>query len=165
VTRNFIGGCVVIGAVLTLGAALGAAQRGWTLPGKPSGSLTTRSRAVVARPQASIGGGANGVYCTAQVENSVGIHHLGGIPAGLTVTVTVESYSDGFNPVAAVIVPTLGEKAANDLKMATFYDNDSGGDGDARITFVTPQTGDYILLVGDYTDATAGCYRYEVTLQ
>jgi hypothetical protein len=124
-----------------------------------------RSGAVVSGPQASIGGAANGVYCTPPTDNGVGIHHLGGIPAGLSVTVTVESYSDGFNPAAAVVVAMVGEKAANSVKVATFYDNDSGGEGDSKIAFVAPQTGDYILLVGDYTDTTAGCYRYEVGLR
>lgn len=164
-TRNWIGGLVVIGTVVTLGVGLGAAQRGWSMPGKASGRSGTRSGAVVAGPQASIGGAANGVYCVPPTENGVGIHHLGGIPAGLNVTVTVESYSDGFNPAAAVVVATVGEKAANNVKVTTFYDNDSGGEGDSRITFVAPQTGNYILLVGDFTDAVAGCYRYEIALR
>ena len=164
-TRNWINGLVVIGAVVTLGAGLVAAQRGWTIPGKSSGRSTARSSAVVARPQASIGGAANGVYCTPNTENGVGIHHIGGIPAGLNVTVTVESFSDGFNPAAAVVVALVGEKAANNVKVSTFYDNDSGGEGDSKVTFVAPQTGDYILLVGDYTDVSTGCYRYEVAIR
>ena len=164
-TRKRINGLVVIGAVAILGAGLQAAQRGWTIPGKSSGRSAARSSALVARPQASIGGGANGVYCTPDVENGVGVHDIGGLPAGLSVTVTVESYSDGFDPVAAVVVATAGQKAANTVKTTTFYDNDSGGEKDAKIAFVTPQSGNYILLVGDFTDAFTGCYRYEVALR
>ena len=117
------------------------------------------------RPQASIGSAANGVYCIPDVENGVGIHDLGALPAGLRVTVTVESYVDRFNPAAAVIVATVGEKASNNVKATTFYDNDSGGENDSKIEFVTPQAGNYILLVGDYTDANYGCYRYEVAVR
>ena len=161
-TRKRINGLVVIGAVVILCAGLQAAQRGWTIPGKSSGA---RSGALVARPQASIGGGANGVYCTPGVENGVGVHDIGGLPAGLSVTVTVESFSVGFDPVAAVVVATAGQKAGNTVKTTAFYDNDSGGEKDAKIAFVTPQGGNYILLVGDYTDAVPGCYRYEVALR
>ena len=164
-TRKWINGLVVLGAVATLGAVLSAAQRGWTLPGKSSGGSTARSSAIVAKPQASIGGAANGVYCTPASDNGVGIHHIGGIPAGLNVTVTVQSNSVGFNPVAAVVVALVGEKAGNTVKVSTFYDNDSGGQGDAKVDFVAPQTGDYILLVGDYTDTSTGCYRYEVAMR
>jgi len=164
-TRNWTIGLIGIGAVVMLGAGLQGAQRGWTMPGKSSGRPTMRSGALVARPQASIGGGANGVYCTPITDNGVGIHHIGGIPAGLSVTVTVESYSDGFNPAAAVVVAMVGEKAGNTVKTTTFYDNDSGGENDSKLDFVTPQAGNYILLVGDYTDAFAGCYRYEVALR
>jgi len=164
-TRKRINGPVVIGAMVTLGAGLGAAQRGWTMPGKSSGRSTARSSAIAARPQASIGGASNGVYCTPNTGNGVGMHHIGGIPAGLNVTATVESYSDGFNPAAAVVVALVGENAGNNVKVSTFYDNDSDGDGDSKIAFVAPQTGDYILLVGDYTDVSTGCYRYEVAIR
>jgi hypothetical protein len=163
-TRQWITALVAFVAIAMLGAGLEGAQRGWTMGGKASGRSATGG-ALVAKPQASIGGGANGIYCTPASENGVGVHHLGGLPAGLGVTVTVESYTDQFNPVAAVIVATVGEKGGNNVKTATFYDNDSGGDNDSKIAFVTPQSGDYVLLVGDYTDAYAGCYRYEVTLR
>lgn len=164
-TRKWINGLIVIGSVVILGAGLQGAQRAWSMPGKSSGRSAVRSAALVARPQASIGGGANGVYCTPQTENGVGIHDLGGLPAGLSVTVTIESLVDQFNPAAAVIVATVGEKAANNVKTTAFYDNDSGGENDSKIAFVTPQAGNYLLLVGDYTDALAGCYRYEVALR
>jgi hypothetical protein len=162
-TRNLINALALIGAVVTLGAGLGAAQRGWTVPGKSS--ATTPSRTLVARPQAQIIGSANGLYCTPNIENGVEIHDIGGVPAGLHVTVTVESFSDGFDPVAAVIGALVGQKGGNTVKTATFYDNDSGGDKDAKIDFVAPHTGNYFLMVGDYADVTTGCYRYEVTLR
>jgi hypothetical protein len=59
----------------------------------------------------------------------------------------------------------VGQKAGNTVKTAAFYDNDSGGDKDAMIDFVTPHTGNYLLVVGDYADVTTGCYRYEVTIR
>ena len=164
-TRKWINGLVVIGGVLMLGAALQGAQRGWVMPGKSSGRSTVRSGAIVAGPQASITGAANGLYCTPDIENGVGIHDIGGLPAGLHVTVIVESYSDGFDPVAAVVGAMVGQKAGNTVKTATFYDNDSGGDKDAKIDFVTSQTGNYLLIVGDYTDVSTGCYRYEVAIR
>jgi hypothetical protein len=121
--------------------------------------------AVIVRPQAEIGGQANGIYCTPPTTNGVGVHDLGGLPSGLNVTVTVEALSDAFDPAAAVLLPMVGEGAGNNVKTTTFYDNDSGGEKDAKIAFVTPQSGNYILVVNDYTDATAGCYRYEVILR
>jgi len=159
-TRNLINALVLIGAAVTLGAGLGAAQRGWTVPGKSSASGT-----LVARPQASIVGSANGIYCTPSIENGVAIHDIGGLPAGLHVTVTVASSSAGFDPAAAVIGAMVGQKAGNSIRTATFYDNDSGGDKDAKIDFVTPHTGNYVLIVGDYADISTGCYRYEVTVR
>jgi hypothetical protein len=161
-TRNLSNALVLIGAVVTLGAGLGAAQRGWTVPGKSS---ATGSRTLVARPQAQIVNSANGMYCTPAIENGVDIHDIGGLSAGLHVTVTVQSFSDGFDPAAAVIGAMVGQKAGNTVKTATFYDNDSGGNKDAMIDFVTPQTGNYLLVVGDYTDVTTGCYRYEVVIR
>ena len=85
-TRNLSNALVLIGAVVTLGAGLGAAQRGWTVPGKSS---ATGSRTLVARPQAQIVNSANGLYCTPAIENGVDIHDIGGLSAGLHVTVTV----------------------------------------------------------------------------
>jgi hypothetical protein len=35
-------------------------------------------------------------------------------------------------PVAAVVVPMIGEPAGNNSRTATYYDNDSGGDKDAK---------------------------------
>src|SRR5688572_19042602 len=81
----------------------------------------------IARPRASIGGGANGVYCSAQWDNGIAVHDLGYVPSGLKVSVTVESFSEGFNPVAAVLVATIGQAAGNTIKTTTFYDDDSGG--------------------------------------
>lgn len=52
----------------------------------------------------------------------------------------------------------------DNVRFTNFHDNDSGGEGDARVEFVTPQSGIYLLHVGDFTDVTAGCYRYHVLL-
>jgi hypothetical protein len=157
---------LVFGSVLVV-TGIEAAQRGWVLPLKTSVASTMsgmRGGALVTRPRASIGGEANGVYCAHPAENGVGVHALGAIPVGMHVVVTVESYTEGFDPVAAVIVPTLGQKAANTVRVATFYDNDSGGEQDARIDLVTPQSGNYLLVVGDFTDNVAGCYRYQIVI-
>jgi len=118
----------------------------------------------IARPRASIGGGANGVYCSAQWDNGIAVHDLGYVPSGLKVSVTVESFSEGFNPVAAVLVATIGQAAGNTIKTTTFYDDDSGGEGDALVAFVAPQAGTYLLMVNDLTDTTVGCYRYQVAI-
>jgi hypothetical protein len=157
-------GCAI--SIGLLAAGIQAAQRGWVMPLKKSTSSVSavRSGVLVTRPRAAIGVDANGIYCVAPTENGVGIHDLGAIPAGFHVVLTVESYSEGFDPVAAVVVTTLGEKAANTVKVTTFYDNDSGGEGDARVDFVTPQDGNYILLVGDFTDTVVGCYRYQILI-
>ena len=151
------------GALLLLAAGVEARQRGWIAMTKSSTEISG-SRVLSSRPQAAIAGGANGIYCSPQTENGVRVHDLGFLPVGLAVTVTVESYSEGFDPAAAVIVATVGSKAANNVKTTTFYDNDSGGNKDSRIQFVTPQAGNYLLLVNDFTDAVAGCYRYQVTV-
>lgn len=130
---------------------------------RPQGA-TGRVEPIV-RPRAEIGGGANGIYCTAQWDNGITVHDLGFIPAGQNVSITVESYIDNFNPVAAVLVASIGQGAGNTIKTTTFYDDDSGGDRDPRIEFVAPQAGTYLLLVNDLTDATVGCYRYQMVIR
>ena len=98
------------------------------------------------------------------MDNGIAVHNLGFVPPGLKVSVTVESYSEGFNPVAAVLVASIGQAAGNTIKTATFYDDDSGGEGDALVAFVAPQAGTYLLMVNDLTDTTVGCYRYQVVI-
>jgi hypothetical protein len=98
-------------------------------------------------------------------DDAVGVHDLGWIPVGFNVAITVESYTENaFDPVAAVIVASLGQKAGNAVKVTTFYDNDSAGDKDARVSFVTPQAGTYLLLVTDFPAQTGGCYRYQAEI-
>ena len=156
------------GLVVALGflviVAVQGDQRGWVAPLKSSVG-SSRQGALIVEPRAEVGDRANGVYCTAPIGANANVHDLGWLPAGINVTVTVEGLSDGFDPVAAVIVASLGEQAGNNIKTTTFYDNDSGGDKDPKISFVTPQAGTYILLVNDYPDKTTGCYRYEVFLR
>ena len=158
-----------VGLVLGLAlfaAGIEASQRGRVLAvkGPAQTMVPTRGGAITIGPQADIGGDAAGLYCATPVENGVKTHDLGGLPAGIRVVVTVEGFSVGFDPVAAVSVVSLGQKAANNVRFTNFYDNDSGGEGDARVEFVTPQSGIYVLHVGDFADATAGCYRYHVLL-
>ena len=107
-----------IGPVLALGCVVLAAntaagQHRW----KPSVKASGRSEAVrpiTIRPMAAISGGANRVYCPDMADGAVGVHDLGWIPSGLNVAVTVESFSDApFDPVAAVVVATVGENAGN----------------------------------------------------
>ena len=59
---------------------------------------------------------------------------------------------------------SIGQAAGNTIKTTTFYDDDSGGEGDALVTFVAPQAGTYLLMVNDLTDATVGCYRYQIVI-
>lgn len=154
---------VALGVALLIGVTIQGAQRGWVVSLKSSADA--RQGAAIVGPRAEIGGQANGIYCTPQTTNGVSVHDIGGLPSGVSVTVTVEGLTDGFDPVAAVVAPMIGESAGNNIRTTTYYDNDSGGDRDAKIAFVTPQSGNYILLVNDYTDKTAGCYRYEVSLR
>ena len=166
-TTNRLG--LLAGLVLgtaVFAAGIEAAQRGWVLRVKPETNSVsaTRGAALVSRPEAIIGGDANGIYCAHQAENGVGIHDIGAIPAGMHVVVVVESYTEEFDPVAAVVSPALGARVANTVNLVSFYDNDSGGDRDAKIDFVTPRAGNYLLFVGDNTDAVAGCYRYQVII-
>ena len=130
---------------------------------RPQGVVTRAEP--IARPQAEIAGGANGVYCTEPWDNGISVHDLGFLPAGRNVTVVVEGVSNDFNPVAAVLVPSIGQMAGNAVKTTTFYDDDSGGDRDPRIELVTPNAGTYLLMVNDLTDATVGCYRYQVMVR
>ena len=84
----------------------------------------------------------------------------------MTVEVNVESYSDNeFDPVAAVVVASLGLAGGNSIKTNTFFDNDSGGGKDARISFVTPQAGTYVLFVADNSVKFPGCYRYQASIR
>jgi hypothetical protein len=151
---------LVIGCVVVVATAA-AGQHRW----KKTPDSSSVVRPLTVRPRASIGGAANGIYCPDMVDDAIGVHDLGWVPAGLNVTVTVESFVDNaFDPVAAVLVASLGEKAANNIKTTTFYDNDSGGDKDASISFVAPQQGTYLLLVSDFSGKTPGCYRYQATI-
>lgn len=161
-------GMAFVALFVTCAASVEGVQRAWLGLGKKQtirpGAVTRVAEPVV-RPRAEIGGGANGVYCTQPWTNGVTVHDLGFIPAGFSVTVTVESFSAELNPVAAVLVPSLGQPAGNTLKTTTFYDDDSGGDRDARIDFVAPQDGTYILMVNDVTDGAVGCYRYQAHIR
>jgi len=100
-------------------------------------------------------------------EGAVGVHDLGWVPAGVNVEVNVESYTinAAFDPVASVVVATLGVPGGNNIKTTTFYDNDSGGNKDAKVTFVAPQAGTYILLVTDNSGTSGGCYRYQAGIR
>lgn len=159
-------GVIVASGILVLGGVVEGAQRGWTISLKPLGSTaTTHGVTAIVAPQATIGGPANGIFCTSAVENGVSVQELGGLPAGIHVTVNLQSFSTDFNPVAAVIVSKMGANGANNIQTTTFYDDDSGGGSDPKVDFVTPHAGVYLLLVNDKTDANVGCFRYQLTLQ
>jgi hypothetical protein len=158
----------VVAILATYVATAEGVQRPWLGLGKKQTARPARAAARLepqVRPRAQIGGGANGVYCTAPWTNGITVHDLGFMPAGVGVAVTVEGISPDFNPVAAILVPSIGQAAANTIKTTTFYDDDSGGDSDPRVEFVTPTDGTYLLMVNDLTDATVGCYRYQVMLR
>ena len=150
----------IVCALPTVATAQQATHR-WKSPGKAS------SRAEPIRPTATspVGRSANGVYCPDMSDDAVGVHDLGWLPSGLNVAITVESYSENaFDPVAAVIVASVGQKAGNAVKVTTFYDNDSAGDKDAKVSFVTAQAGTYLLLVTDFPAQSGGCYRYQADI-
>lgn len=154
-----------IGVIVMLACGLGvatavAAQHDWT-PARTADAL----RPTLIQPHAVLGP-ATGVYCPDMSEGAFGVHDLGWVPAGLNVEVNVESYSrNDFDPVAGVVVATMGVPGANAIKTTTFYDNDSGGGKDVRITFVTPQAGTYVLFVTDNSGKTSGCYRYQASIR
>jgi hypothetical protein len=155
-----------IGLVIVLGggsfvATAVAAQHQW----KSSASAADALRPRVVQPRAVLGP-ASGIYCPDMSEGAVGIHDLGWIPAGLNIEINVESYTaNEFDPVAAVMVATMGVPGANNIKATTFYDNDSGGGKDVKISFVSPQAGTYVLLVTDNSGTAAGCYRYQASIR
>ncbi len=155
-----------IGLVIVLGcgsfvATAVAAQHQWNSPAKAAEALAPQ----LVRPHAVLGP-ATGLYCPDMTEGAVGVHDLGWIPAGLNVEINVEAASrNEFDPVAAVVVASLGAAAANNVKATTFYDNDSGGVKDARISFVAPQAGTYVLMITDNSGKNPGCYRYQANLR
>jgi hypothetical protein len=157
---------IVVGGLLLV-VGIEAGTRAWVIPLKSAaaaGRIPTVA-ALSVRSSAEIAGPANGLYCGSPVENGVAVHDLGGFPAGVQVTVTVQPFTDEFHPAAAVLVATLGEKAANNVQVTTFYDDDRGDSSDVRVEFVTPRTGTYLLLVNDFADTIVGCYRYQVAVQ
>lgn len=159
-TTAFMGIILVIGCALPP-AATAQTTHGWKSPAKASG------RAEPIRPTATnpVSRSANGVYCPDMSDDAAGVHDLGWLPSGFNVAITVESYSENaFDPVAAVIVASVGQKAGNAVKVTTFYDNDSAGDKDAKVSFVTPQAGTYLLLVTDFPGQSGGCYRYQAEI-
>lgn len=152
---------VALGLACCVPAALAQQPHRKPLPSTTApGSL----RPSLIQPRA-VAGPAAGVYCPDMTEGAFGVHDLGWIPAGLNVEVNVESFSDGFDPVATVFVATMGTPGANTVKMTTFYDNDSGGGKDAKVTFVAPQAGTYVLLVADISGDKPGCYRYQAAVR
>jgi hypothetical protein len=156
-----VGLILAIGYVLPPAATAQDAPHRWKSPG------TASTRAEPIRPTATnpVSRSANGIYCPDMSEDAVGVHDLGWLPSGFNVAITVESYTENaFDPVAAVIVASVGQKAGGAVKVTTFYDNDSAGDKDAKVTFVTPQAGTYLLLVTDFPGQTGGCYRYQAEI-
>jgi hypothetical protein len=155
-----------IGLLIALGggsfvATAVAAQHQWNSPASASDSLRVR----VVQPRAVLGP-ASGVYCPDMSEGAFGVHDLGWVPAGLSIEINVESYSQNdFDPVAAVMAASMGVPGANSIKATTFYDNDSGGGKDVKISFVSPQASTYVLLVTDNSGKAAGCYRYQASIR
>ena len=149
--------------VVALGSGVAVAQHQRILTGRSS-SQTTPIRPIIS-PQATITGPASGIHCPDMADKAVGVHDLGWLPAGRNVTVIVDA-TDGnaFDPVATVMVVSLGVPSGGTAKPTTFYDNDSGGDKDPQIAFTTPQDGTYLLLVGYNSGSGAGCYRYQVSV-
>ena len=148
--------------VLALASGTAAAQPQRTLSGKSS-SQTAPVRPITS-PQATISGPASGLYCPDMADKAVGLHDMGWLPAGRDVTVVVDG--DGsFDPVATVLVVSLGVPSGGTAKTTTFYDNDSGGEKDPQIAFTTPQDGSYFLLVAENSGSGGGCYRYQVSVR
>lgn len=156
----------IIGLTVVLTAFMGtltvAAQHHQWSTSRPD---TRTLRPSTLQPRAVLGP-ANGLYCPDLSDGAFGVHDLGWVPSGMTVEVNVESYSDNeFDPVAAVVVASLGLAGGNSIKTNTFFDNDSGGGKDARISFVTPQAGTYVLFVADNSGKLPGCYRYQASIR
>jgi hypothetical protein len=151
--------------VLALASATAAAQH-QRIPVTKSSSQTGPVRPIVS-PQATISGPSSGIYCPDMVDKAVGVHDLGWLPAGRDVTVVLDAAGGepAFDPVATVLVVSLGVPGGGTAKVTTFYDNDSGGDKDPQITFTTPQDGTFILLVGDNSGSSGGCYRYQLSVR
>ena len=153
---------VLVLCVVTSVATAAAGQHFWRAPAGTGGVL----RPSVVRPRA-VSGPAAGLYCNDTTDGAAGVHDLGWVPAGFTVDVDVESYTQGgdFDPVAAVVLTVMGAAGGNAAKVTTFYDNDSGGARSPHISFVTPQAGTYVLLVSDQTGKENGCYRYMANIR
>ena len=148
----------------TFAATAVGAQHQWNSSASTV-ATTDALRPHLVQPRAVLGP-ATGIYCPYMIDGAVGVHDLGWIPAGLNIEINVESYSrNDFDPVAAIVFATMGVPGANNVKTTTFYDNDSGGGKDARISFVAPQGGTYVLLVGDNSGKIAGCYRYQAYIR
>jgi len=131
----------------------------------PAGSSGQAVRPILT-PQATVSGPATGIYCPDMADKAVGMHDLGWLPAGREVTVVIDAVAgNNFDPVATVIVVSLGVPGGGTAKPTTFYDNDSGGEKDPQISFTTPQDGTYFLLVGDNSGSAAGCYRFQVSIR
>ena len=149
--------------VLALASGTATAQHPQT-PSRKSSNQVAPVRPITG-PQAAISGPASGIYCPDMADKAVGLHDLGWLPAGRAVTVVVEAISGAFDPVATVMVVSLGVPSGGAAKATTFYDNDSGGDKDPQIAFTTPQDGTYLLLVGENSGSGGGCYRYQVSVR
>ena len=150
---------------LVLAASTEGRQHHWTQSTNRAGEAEP-ARPITISPRA-IFGASNGIYCPDMSENAVGMHDLGWLPAGINVQVTVAvsgPATSTFDPVAAVVVAGVGATAGGTVKTTTFYDNDSGGGKDPKITLVTPQKGTYFLLIGENSGSGGGCYRYQVSI-
>lgn len=150
--------------VLTLSAAAASAQHPRNLSKKAS--TATAPVRPISVPQATIAGSSNGLYCPDMEDKAVGMHDLGWMPAGRSVTVIVSAAGPAtFDPVATVFVASLGVPGGGTVQTTTFYDNDSGGEKDPQISFTSPNDGTYFLLVGENSGSGVGCYRYQVSVR
>lgn len=164
--RTHIGLIVGLG-LLAVTATTVVAQHGhgWIPPARQAS--VNPARPVTSIPQALSGAASSGLYCPDMADHAVGVHELGWLPTGVSITVIVSrsSASTELDPVAALVVVSMGSTAGNTIKPTTYYDNDSGGEKDAKLDIVTTQEGTYMLLVGDNSGSAGGCYRYQVSVR
>jgi hypothetical protein len=128
---------------------------------KPKSSPAAAAARLAEIGKLNISGNPTHVACVG--GNYYNQHALGFVQRGTRIRVDVVS-GDSVDPVASIVLTQMGPNAANGIRVAYAYDDDSGGGRDPRLDSTAEFDGNVVVNIGSY-DGAAGCYALKVELQ
>ena len=145
--------CVGISLLLAASTTV-FAQRADTKPPKRQVSSSE-----TADPLAISGLASSGRHCIG--PSGANTHNIGWVPSSSRVVITFVS---DFDPVALALLTQLGSAAPDSRsRIASSYDDDSGGNLEPELRFTTAFPGSLVLQVSKFSaERSAGCYHYKV---